>query len=57
MQKLNIFGKYIKVLKLARKPSNEEFFLFSKLTLLGIGIIGIIGFIIKVLMSFLLLGI
>ena len=57
MQKLNIFGKYIKVLKLARKPSNEEFFLFTKLTLLGIGIIGIIGFIIKVLMSFLLLGI
>ena len=35
-----------RVLKVARKPDREEFFDFSKVTALGIAIIGLIGFII-----------
>ena len=35
-----------RVLKVARKPDREEFFNFSKVTALGIIIIGVIGFII-----------
>lgn len=39
-------GKYGRVLKMARKPTNEEFLKTSKITFLGILIIGVIGFII-----------
>lgn len=35
-----------RVLKVARKPDREEFFDFSKVTALGIAILGVIGFII-----------
>ena len=35
-----------RVLKVARKPDREEFFDFSKVTALGIAIIGVIGFVI-----------
>ena len=35
-----------RVLKVARKPDREEFFDFSKVTAIGIAIIGVIGFII-----------
>ena len=44
------FDKFIKdskrVLKVARKPDREEYFNFSKVTAIGIAIIGVIGFII-----------
>lgn len=33
--------------KLARKPSREEFLLAVRITLLGVGIIGLIAFIIR----------
>ena len=35
-----------RVLKVARKPDREEYFEFSKITALGILVIGVIGFII-----------
>ena len=35
-----------RVLKVARKPDREEFLNFSKVTAIGIAIIGVIGFII-----------
>ena len=35
-----------RVLKVARKPDREEFIDFSKVTAIGIAIIGVIGFII-----------
>ena len=35
-----------RVLKVARKPDREEYLEFSKVTALGIAIIGVIGFII-----------
>ncbi len=43
----NDFAKQCKrVLKVAKKPDRKEFFDFSKVTALGIVIIGIIGFVI-----------
>ncbi|MBN2101384.1 MAG: protein translocase SEC61 complex subunit gamma [Candidatus Aenigmarchaeota archaeon] len=38
--------KYLRVLQVARKPSKEEFMASSKICVLGIVIIGIIGFLI-----------
>ena len=38
-----------RVLKVARKPDREEYFNFSKVTAIGIAIIGLIGFIIDLL--------
>ena len=34
-----------RVLRVARKPDREEYFQFSKVTALGIAIIGVMGFI------------
>jgi protein transport protein SEC61 subunit gamma-like protein len=39
-------GKYGRVLKMARKPTNEEFSKTSKITLAGILLIGGLGFLI-----------
>jgi protein transport protein SEC61 subunit gamma and related proteins len=46
----NSFKQYIRILKLTRKPSNEEFFTISKVAGAGILLIGIIGFVIYLLM-------
>jgi len=42
--------QYIRILKLTRKPSNEEFFTISKVAGAGILLIGIIGFVIYLIM-------
>ena len=42
--------QYIRILKLTRKPSNEEFFTISKVAGAGILLIGIIGFLIYLVM-------
>ena len=43
----NDFLKQCKrVLRVARKPDREEYFNFSKVTAIGIAIIGVIGFVI-----------
>ena len=39
-------GKYGRVLKMARKPTNEEYSKTSKITLLGILLIGGLGFLV-----------
>jgi protein transport protein SEC61 subunit gamma-like protein len=39
------------VLKLARKPTREEFLLISKISILGIALIGMLGFIIYVFLT------
>ena len=39
-------GKYGRVLKMARKPTNEEFVKTSKITFVGILLIGGLGFLI-----------
>ena len=46
----------INTLRLTRKTSFEEFKLYLKLVLIGVGVVGGIGFIIKVIASFLTLG-
>jgi len=44
-------NEYIRVLKLARKPSREEFNMIAKISMAGIGIIGVIGFVIYALLT------
>jgi len=43
----------IRVLKLARKPSREEFTMIAKVSMAGIGIIGMIGFLLYALLTML----
>jgi protein transport protein SEC61 subunit gamma-like protein len=43
--------EYLRVLKLARKPSREEFSMIAKVSMAGIGIIGALGFIIYALLT------
>ncbi len=43
--------EYIRVLKLARKPSREEFSMIAKVSMAGIGIIGAIGFVIYAILT------
>jgi len=37
----------VSVVKLSRKSDREEFFLYLKLVAMGLGVVGIIGFLIK----------
>jgi protein translocase SEC61 complex gamma subunit len=39
----------IAVLKMSRKSDMEEFFLYLKLVMLGLGVVGIIGFLVKLI--------
>lgn len=39
------------VVRLSRKSDKEEFFLYLKLVLLGLGVVGVIGFAVKLLSS------
>jgi len=43
------FAQVARMLKLAVKPGREELWLSIKITLLGMGAIGLIGFVIKLL--------
>ncbi len=46
----NSVKQYIRILKLTRKPSMEEFLMISKVAGAGIVLIGVIGFIIYLVM-------
>jgi protein translocase SEC61 complex gamma subunit len=37
------------VIRLSRKSDREEFFLYLKLVALGLGVVGIIGFLVKLI--------
>jgi protein translocase SEC61 complex gamma subunit len=39
----------VSVIKLSRKSDMEEFFLYLKLVMLGLGVVGIIGFLVKLM--------
>ena len=41
-----------RVWQLLRKPSSEEFKTVSKISALGLGLIGLIGFVITIVMNF-----
>jgi len=43
--------EYMRVLRLARKPSREEFNMIAKISMAGIGIIGALGFVIYALLT------
>lgn len=43
--------EYIRVLKLARKPTREEFMMIGKISISGIFLIGMMGFIIYALLT------
>jgi len=45
------FGEYVRVLKLTRKPTREEFTVIAKVAGAGILLIGFIGFIIYLLIT------
>ncbi len=44
-------NEYMRVLKLARKPSREEFNMIAKISMAGIGLIGTLGFVIYALLT------
>lgn len=44
-------NEYIRVLRLARKPSRDEFFTISKIAGLGIVLIGMLGFFVYILLT------
>jgi len=44
-------NEYMRVLRLARKPSREEFNMIAKISMAGIGIIGTLGFVIYALLT------
>ena len=44
-------GEYVRVLKLTRKPSKEEFSVIAKVAGAGILLVGFIGFIIYILIT------
>ena len=39
----------VSVIRLSRKSDREEFFLYLKLVMLGLGVVGIIGFLVKLI--------
>jgi protein transport protein SEC61 subunit gamma-like protein len=45
------YRDYVRVLKLARKPTRDEFLTISKISILGIALIGMLGFIIYVFLT------
>ena len=53
MQKIkSFFNQSVRVWHLLRKPSSQEFKTISIVAAIGLGIIGLIGFIIAVIMAF-----
>ncbi len=46
--------EYRRVLRVATKPTGEELKMYTKITLAGVGILGLIGFIIHLIFIYLL---
>mgnify|MGYP001069366600 FL=1 len=49
----SFFRQSTRVLKLLKKPTREEFITISKVSAIGLGLVGILGFVINLLMSYL----
>jgi len=45
-------GKYARILRMARKPSNEEFNRMTKITAIGLLLVGGVGFFVFYIMRF-----
>ena len=52
----SFFESVGRLLKLVRRPSRDEFTTYAKTTLLGVGVLGVIGFIIKFMSAILLVA-
>ena len=48
----SFFGQCVRVWHLLRKPSKEEWVNVSKISAIGLGLIGLLGFLITVIMTF-----
>ncbi|MBU0952877.1 MAG: protein translocase SEC61 complex subunit gamma [Nanoarchaeota archaeon] len=44
MKIISKLREYIRVVQIARKPNKEEYFMATKVSAIGIAIIGVIGF-------------
>jgi protein transport protein SEC61 subunit gamma-like protein len=54
IEKIKSFtGQCVRVWKLLRKPSGNEFKTVAKVSALGLGVIGVMGFFISIIMNFL----
>ncbi|MDD5191535.1 MAG: protein translocase SEC61 complex subunit gamma [Candidatus Nanoarchaeia archaeon] len=54
IEKIKSFGSQcVRVWKLLRKPSGDEFKTVAKVSALGLGLIGVLGFLISIVMNFL----
>ena len=52
-EKFNSFiGQCVRVWHLLRKPSMEEFKMVSKISAIGLGVIGALGFLITIVMQY-----
>jgi len=52
MKLSSFFIQCTRVWKLLKKPSKQEFIIVAKVSALGLGLIGLIGFVISVIMTF-----
>jgi len=48
----SFFTQCVRVWHLLRKPTSEEFKAVSKVSAIGLGIIGLLGFVISLIMAF-----
>lgn len=48
----SFLSQCVRVWHLLRKPSSEEFKMITKVSAIGLAVIGLIGFVISVLMAF-----
>jgi len=56
MKVKELLNSMMNTLRLTKKTTFEEFKLYLRLVLIGVGVVGGIGFVIKVIASFLTLG-
>lgn len=45
----NTYNEYKRILIISKKPTSEEYFSLLKISALGIGVIGLIGFLVQFL--------
>jgi len=48
----SFFSQCVRVWHLLRRPTSEEFKIVSKISAIGLGVIGLLGFAITMIMSF-----
>jgi protein transport protein SEC61 subunit gamma-like protein len=49
---VSFWGQCVRVWHLLKKPSKEEFLAVSKISAIGLGLIGLLGFLITIIMTY-----